>query len=282
VLGLLGLNGAGKTTTLQMLCGALAPSDGDIQLCGHDLREAPNAAKRELGYLPDQPPLYPALRVREYLRYCAALHRVPRREQAAKIDAAIAACDLGEVRDKLIGALSKGFRQRVGLAGALVHEPRVLVLDEPTNGLDPVQIHELRELTAHLGKERAVILSTHLMQEVRATCTRVLVLHRGRALCDSPLSDFASGGWLRARFAAQPNREQLLALDGLLEAQIDGESWRLRPASDDDNGIAALARQLANSDFGLLELHRDSDELESRFVALIRAAEQNAEQGAAA
>ena len=180
VLGLLGPNGAGKTSTLNMLCGTLAPTQGQIRINGCDLLEQPRMAKRALGYLPEQPPVHPDMRVREYLHFAAGLHglRGDRRRQA--VDGALERCHLGEVQRRLIGQLSKGYRQRVGIAQAILHDPPVIVLDEPTVGLDPIQIREIRALIAELGGSHAVILSTHILPEVQAVCTSVQIMHRGR------------------------------------------------------------------------------------------------------
>ena len=276
VLGLLGANGAGKTTALQMICGALAPSGGEIAICGQDLRNAPLAAKRQLGYLPDQPPLYPELTVDEYLRHCARLHRVARGDSAAAVAAALEDCNLGAVRRRLIGNLSKGYRQRVGLAGALVHRPRLLVFDEPTTGLDPLQIGELRALIADIcggDSGRAAILSSHLMQEVAATCTRVLVLHRGRSLCDAPLADFAASGWLRARLPGAVDAAQLAALPAIREVRRDAGGWRLLPAAPGDDGAAAVAREIVTAGIPLAALGAEENTLEARFTELVRGAE---------
>jgi ABC-2 type transport system ATP-binding protein len=184
VLGLLGLNGAGKSTTLQLLCGVLAADTGSVTVDGHDLHEEPMAARAQIGYLPDQPPLYPDMRVNSYLVLCARIRRVPRRIVTARVDAAIERCQLRNVRTQRIAELSKGYRQRVGLAQALVHEPAVILLDEPSNGLDPQQMQEMRELIRTLGKQQSVIFSTHLLAEAQAVCTRIAVMHEGRLVAD--------------------------------------------------------------------------------------------------
>ncbi len=179
VLGLLGVNGAGKTTTLRMLVGVLTPSSGTLRFAGQDLQEHPELARRGIGYLPDQAPLHAELTPVEFLRFCARLRGVPRGEVAAAVARTIERCGLGEVRRRLIGALSRGWRQRVGIAQAIVHEPRLVVLDEPAAGLDPVQALRLRELVRALGRESAVVLSTHVLSDVAACCDRVAILHEG-------------------------------------------------------------------------------------------------------
>ena len=177
VLGLLGPNGAGKSTTMNMLTGNLAPDAGSVRIAGHDLLEDPRAAKTALGYLPEQPPLYLELTVDEYLDYAARLRRVEGRDARERTKAR---CGLGDVGRRLIGNLSKGYRQRVGIAQALVHDPAVVILDEPTVGLDPNQIREIRALIVDLGRDHGVILSTHILPEVLATCTTVTIMDRGR------------------------------------------------------------------------------------------------------
>ncbi|MEN6586835.1 MAG: ABC transporter ATP-binding protein [Sulfuricella sp.] len=189
VLGLLGPNGAGKSTTMQILSGNLAPSSGSVEICGVDLSERPEAAKANLGYLPEIPPLYRELTVREFLRLAARLHRVPKAELDAAVSRALQCCGLDGVAERLIGGLSKGYRQRVGIAQAIVHNPSVIILDEPTAGLDPLQIREIRELIATLGRTHSVILSTHILAEAEALCDRVLILHQGRVVFSGDMAE---------------------------------------------------------------------------------------------
>jgi ABC-2 type transport system ATP-binding protein len=200
VVGFLGPNGAGKTTTMRMLTGFLPPTDGSATIAGHDIFVEPLAARRAVGYLPETPPLYPEMSVEGYLAYVAKIKDVPRAQRRAAVDRALGRCGLADVRRRVIGALSKGYRQRVGLAQAIVHDPSVLILDEPTVGLDPIQIREIRSLIAELAREkqgdkaRTVILSTHILPEVEAICRRVLILNRGRKVIDQPLAELQAGG----------------------------------------------------------------------------------------
>ena len=180
VIGFLGPNGAGKSTTLKVLTGYHTATSGTVVVDGHDVFREPEAVKRVIGYLPENVPLYPEMRVEEYLRYRAGLKRVPRSKRRAAVDGAMERCRIGDVRRRIIGQLSKGYRQRVGVADALVADPKLLVLDEPTIGLDPNQIRQVRELIVELGKERTVILSSHILPEVEAACTRVLIIDKGR------------------------------------------------------------------------------------------------------
>ena len=216
VVGLLGPNGAGKTTTMRMLTGFIPPSAGAVEIAGHDMQGDPMDARRAIGYLPEIPPLYPEMRVDDFVRYVASIKDVPRAERADKVDHALGACGLAEVRRRVIGTLSRGFRQRVGLAQAIVHEPPVLVLDEPTSGLDPVQIVEIRNLIRDLAQQagRTVILSTHILPEVEAVCQRVLLITLGEIRVDGALSEIKGTGSLEDVFlreaaprAAKPGGE---------------------------------------------------------------------------
>jgi ABC-2 type transport system ATP-binding protein len=179
VLGFLGPNGAGKTTTMQMLTGNLAPTEGEISICGVDLLARPTLAKARIGYLPENPPLYRDLTVDEYLQLAVKLHRVPKAQRRSAVARAKERCGLADVGRKLIGTLSKGYQQRVGIAQAIAHEPDVVILDEPTAGLDPNQIRDIRTLIRELGGAHSVILSTHILPEVEAICDRVQIMHHG-------------------------------------------------------------------------------------------------------
>ncbi len=180
VLGFLGPNGAGKTTTMQMLTGNLAPSGGTITINGFDLLRQPLAAKRHIGYLPDTPPLYRELSVDEFLTYCAQIHKIPRPQIASALKTAKQRCGLETVADRMIQNLSKGYQQRVGIAQAILHNPPVIILDEPTVGLDPLQIREIRHLIRELGQDHGIILSTHILSEVQESCSQVQIIHQGR------------------------------------------------------------------------------------------------------
>ncbi len=180
ILGFLGPNGAGKTTTMRIVTGFLPPTHGTVVVGGHDVVSAPLEVKRQIGYLPEHVPLHHEMRVNEYLSFRAALKGVPRAKVARAVERALEECIIGDVRGRVIGQLSKGYRQRVGLADALVSDPPILILDEPTIGLDPTQIREIRKLIKELGRERTVILSSHILPEVEAVCDRVVIISRGR------------------------------------------------------------------------------------------------------
>lgn len=185
VVGFLGHNGAGKTTSMRMICGVLPPSEGSIQVGGHDLQVHPDRAARIVGYLPEGSPLYPEMRVMEYLRFRARLYALP--DPVGSIARAVDRCGLAEAIGRPIGHLSRGYRQRVGLAAAILHDPAVLVLDEPTSGLDPLQVIEVRQLIEELSADRTILLSTHVLQEVEAICDRVLLIARGQLVAEGDL-----------------------------------------------------------------------------------------------
>jgi ABC-2 type transport system ATP-binding protein len=200
IIGFLGVNGAGKTTTLQMLCGNLAPNSGEIFINGFNMQTEPKAAKLSLGYVPDTPPLYKDLSVQEFLRYCAQLHGVPKADITAAVTLAETRCGLTEVRGRLIGNLSKGYQQRIGIAQAIVHNPDVIILDEPTVGLDPLQIREIRSLIRELGQNHGVIFSTHILSEVQELCTDVLMIREGSCVLNARIADLPAEKSLEALF----------------------------------------------------------------------------------
>ncbi|MBI2874644.1 MAG: ATP-binding cassette domain-containing protein [Firmicutes bacterium] len=187
ILGLLGPNGAGKTTTMRIITGFLPPTQGTVEVAGHDILEDSLEARRAIGYLPENPPIYPEMSVRGYVEFVADIREVPRARRQARVDNVLERLDLGPVQNRLVGNLSRGYRQRVGLAQALVHDPAVLILDEPTVGLDPKQIIEIRSLIRDLGRDRTVVLSSHILPEVSQVCHTVAIINRGRVVAiDSP------------------------------------------------------------------------------------------------
>jgi len=268
ILGLLGPNGAGKSTSLRMLTGNLTPSAGRVRIQGADLHDQPLQAKAALGYLPEPPPLYPELRVDEYLSYCARLHRIPTTGLAAALDRAKRACGLAAVGRRLIRNLSRGYRQRVGIAQAIIHRPTVIVLDEPTVGLDPKQIHDIRTVIRDLGREQGVILSTHLLSEVQSVCTRVQILHQGRQVYAADLSEPQAVGPPRLVLGLEhpPDVQALAALPGVEQVDpLDGGRFRLHlaPGPDLRSSVARSAVQ-----WGLLELQPEALSLEQVFLEL--------------
>ena len=223
VVGFLGPNGAGKTTTMRMLTGFLPPTDGTVAVAGHDIFEHALEARRAIGYLPETPPLYPEMNVVDYLGYVATIKDVPRRMRLAAVDRAVERCGLTEQRRHVIGRLSKGFRQRVGLAQAIVHEPPVLVFDEPTVGLDPIQIGEIRGLISELAggegdAQHTIVLSSHVLAEVEAICLRVVMINEGRKVVDAPIAELTGEGRsLEALFARETARDAAGPTDATAE-----------------------------------------------------------------
>jgi ABC-2 type transport system ATP-binding protein len=276
VLGLLGPNGAGKTTTMQMLTGNLAPSTGSVSICGVDLLDRPASAKARIGYLPEVPPLYKELTVDEYLRFAARIHRISRKLAPAAVLRAKQRCGVDVPGDKLIGALSKGYQQRVGIAQAIVHEPDVVILDEPTVGLDPIQIREIRALIRELRSAHSVILSTHILPEVEAVCDRVNILHRGSIVFSDSieaLRKFRGGQALRVGLRNAPPIEAIRALSGVAEAQTVEGYFRVLPSEGADP-IDGLVRTAVERNWGLHYLAPEAASLEDVFVQLTTAEQE--------
>ena len=268
ILGLLGPNGAGKSTTMKMLTGNLAPSEGEVLIKGRSLRDAAVAAKQQLGYLPEQPPVYPELTVDEYLRYCARLHGVSSKNVRDAVDSAKRACGLPDVGRRVIGNLSKGYQQRVGLAQAIVHRPPVVVLDEPTVGLDPIQIREIRTLIRELGRNHSVILSSHILPEIQAVCGRVMIINRGHLVYDAAVDAHLGKSSLILAFARPPAVADLAEVPGVAAVEkLDELRFRLGVVVDADprDHLTSLAVQRG---WGLRELRMESKTLEEIFVEL--------------
>jgi len=269
VLGLLGPNGAGKTTTMNLVSGVLAPTEGSVRIAGTDLVAQPLDAKRRLGYLPEQPPLHRELTVDEYLGFCARLRRLGRAPRTAAVTEAKVRCGLQDCGRRLLGNLSKGFRQRVGIAQAILHRPAVVILDEPTAGLDPIQIREIRALVRELGAEHGIILSTHILPEVQATCDRVQIIHEGRLVLDERMEHLAGAGaetFTRAAFRRPPAAESLRQLPGVASVEaLDGHLFRLYHDPQDALPERLVAASV-DGDWGLYELVTERRSLEEIFV----------------
>ena len=270
VLGFLGPNGAGKSSTMQMITGNLAPNAGQICIAGIDLLDQPKRAKQAIGYLPEQPPVYRELTVDEYLLYCARLNRIPRGKTGAAIATAKDRCGLTDVGRRLIGNLSKGYQQRVGIAQAIIHTPAVVILDEPTVGLDPIQIRQIRALIRELGKDHGIILSTHILPEIQATCNRVQIIHRGKLVfADSTtgLEQRMNATSLIAAFANTPDLSSLQQIAGVdsVEPLADG---RIRIHYGDTDPAAALIEQSVTRQWRLHELTPERRTLEQIFIEL--------------
>lgn len=285
VLGFLGPNGAGKTTTMRMITGFLTATSGRVRVAGLEVERNPLAVRARIGYLPENVALYPEMRVDEYLRYRAAVEGVPRTEVGERVEAVSERCMVGDVRRQLAGTLSKGYRQRVGLAGALIHRPPVLILDEPTVGLDPRQIVKIRELITELGRDHTVILSTHILPEVEQVCRRVLIIDDGKIVADGTPDQLRSGLTGTAELKVQLEAPEAEARAGL-EALPAASNVR-----SDGNGrfhvtvesSADLRREVFNlavrKGWVLLELAQTMPSLEDIFLRLTTrdAAEQEAQ-----
>lgn len=272
ILGLLGPNGAGKTTTLRMLAGCLAPTSGSVAVKGADMASAPAKAKAALGYLPERPPLYPEQTVNEYLGFCARLHRVPRRQRKQALASAMHDCGLADMGRRQIGNLSKGYQQRVGIAQAILHRPDVVILDEPTVGLDPNQIREIRALIRRLGEAHSVILSSHILPEIQATCARVAIIYAGKLVYDQDMRAIESAPEaLRVGLKRAPGAETLATLDGVREAVDEGGGyWRLECDIEDceTDLRERVAAEAAAKGWGLFELTPSRKTLEDIFIEL--------------
>jgi len=289
VVGFLGPNGAGKSTTLRILAGFLGASAGTVTIAGHDVRVDSLEARRCVGYMPESVPLYPEMRVAEYLRFRAELKGVPRARRSAHVDDALRRAGVVDVANKTIGHLSKGYRQRVGLADALVAKPPIVVLDEPTAGLDPNQIRETRALVRELGREHTVLLSTHILSEVEACATRVLLMHKGKLLAEGATEriramrrptavDVTIHGDLSAAAAVLRGVDGVARVDPVASA-ADDRRERLRVtfgvagAASEDADVEALATErcvaaLVANGVGVREVRAADGSLEDVFAAL--------------
>jgi len=278
VLGFLGPNGAGKTTTMRVITGYLPPTEGTVRVAGFDVAEQPIEAKKRTGYLPETPPVYPDMTVTEYLAFVGRIKGVPRHELRARIDEVSQKCAVADVQHRQTGKLSKGYRQRVGLAQALIHNPDVLVLDEPTAGLDPKQIIETRELIKGLAGQHTVVLSTHILPEVSKTCARVVVINAGKVVAvgkPHELTQRLQGFETVLVTAEGPSneiKERFERVDGVnLVEQKDATDGRVTfevHAAKDRDVRAELARAVVESQCKLLELRTSGLSLEDIFLKL--------------
>ncbi|MCB1152061.1 MAG: ABC transporter ATP-binding protein [Deltaproteobacteria bacterium] len=275
VLGFLGPNGAGKTTTMRIITGFMPATGGTVLVDGLDVLNDNMKVREKIGYLPENPPIYLEFTVRENLDFVAKLKKIPRSERAGRIEYAMERCGLTHVADRICEHLSKGYRQRVGLACAIVHEPEVLVLDEPTIGLDPVQIQEIRALIKDLGKQHTVILSTHILPEVVMTCDRVVIIHRGTVAADGTVDELSRqvGGKQRISVRLEEPNDQVIPrlkkLDGV-EDVVPGPYPGRYQITVSEGAAAAneISLEILNAGWGLLEMTDDAPSLEEVFVQL--------------
>ncbi|MCI7140028.1 ABC transporter ATP-binding protein [Alistipes sp.] len=237
ILGLLGSNGAGKSTTMNIICGVLNQTQGDVLINGIDLRKNPVEAKKHIGFLPQKPPLYPDLTVDEYLVYCATLRRMESAKIRPAVDAAKERCGIAHFSKRLIKNLSGGYQQRVGIAQAIVHNPPFVVLDEPTNGLDPNQILEIRSLIKEIAADHAVLLSTHILSEVQATCQEIRMIEHGKMVFSGTMEEFDNyvvPNSLNVSFANPPEEAELARIERVLHVERTGPgAYRIRFSGDD-------------------------------------------------
>jgi ABC-2 type transport system ATP-binding protein len=277
IVGLLGHNGAGKTTIMRMLTGFLEPTAGHIEMHGLDIRTHREAVQRHIGYLPENCPVYPEMTVIDYLDYAASLHGIPKTERQAQIHQAITRTELEPKAMDVINTLSRGYRQRVGVAQAILHRPAILILDEPTNGLDPTQIHHMRSLIKTLAKTATIILSTHILQEVQAVCDRVLIIQSGQKVLDARLDQLRTSRRLQLVTNAEPERAEVLLnnlthVTSVETSAADGKRHAYALTVDghhDPTDIApSVAQTIIEQGFKLYALTPESRDLETIFDEL--------------
>lgn len=273
IVGFLGPNGAGKSTTMKILTGYLGQDSGEARVCGLSVTEQPLETKKKIGYLPEANPLYPDMYVREYLDFIADVHHVT--DKKTRIEAVINLVGLAPESKKKLSQLSKGYKQRVGLAAALLHDPEVLILDEPTSGLDPNQIIEIREVIRNLGKDKTVLFSSHILQEVEALCDRVVIINKGRLVADSTLSALRqedSGGKTTIRVSFRELLEpakinQLKQVDRV--SRLNDHEWELQTSAPDEVKKQLLELALQNN-WNILTLQSENQSLEAIFRSLTK------------
>lgn len=271
IYGLLGSNGAGKSTTMNIMCGALKQTEGDVFIKGHSISKEPIEAKKRIGFLPQVPPLQKDLTVSEFLSYSASLRHVPDNEIKGALDRVLEQCRIGHFRHRLIRNLSGGYQQRVGIAQAIIHEPEVVILDEPTNGLDPNQILDVRRLIKEIAEEHTVILSTHILSEVQAICDHIYMIEQGRLVFSGTVHEFDNyiiPDSILATLMALPETEELERLTGVLEAEDLG-SGRYRIKFDDYREVTRqLVEKSAENNWLLTEMTLEKSSMNAVFAEL--------------
>lgn len=272
VVGFLGPNGAGKSTTMKIITGFMAPTSGEAKIDGFDVFEYPVEVKKRIGYLPETPPVYTDMFVRDYLEYVAQLKKVEASRIKSLVDAAIEKTHLQSVAGRLIGVLSKGFRQRVGIAQALVSHPEVLILDEPTVGLDPKQVSEIRDLIKKLRGEHTIILSTHILSEVQAVCDRAIIINKGRIVAEDSIANLGrlekGSAALKIRLRHEVDLNALLStIEGFMSVNGQGLDWEVK-FNGDDRVHDEILYKLVQSKTGLVEFLPKKMDLEDVFLKL--------------
>ena len=272
IVGFLGPNGAGKSTTMKISTCYIPPTSGTVKVCGYDAVDSPIEVRKNIGYLPEHNPLYLDMYVHEYLLFIAALHQL--KNKSARVKEMVEMCGLTVEQNKKIGALSKGYRQRVGLAQALIHDPQVLILDEPTTGLDPNQILEIRNLIRNAGKEKTVIFSTHIMQEVQALCERVIIINKGKIVANGSVDELknltASSRIIIAEFDKDIDITIISAIDGITEVKNTGTGKYEIRSRDDRDVRGDIFKAASEKNLNLLGLKVEESSLESIFQQLTK------------
>ncbi|MDY5489519.1 MAG: ABC transporter ATP-binding protein [Butyricimonas virosa] len=272
VYGLLGSNGAGKSTTMNIICGVLKQTEGNVFIKGIDMRDNPVEAKRHIGFLPQKPPLHTDLTVEEYLTYCARLRQIARAEEGKVVDEVLARCGISHFRKRLIHNLSGGYQQRVGIAQAIIHRPDFVVLDEPTNGLDPNQILEIRHLIKAIAEECTVVLSTHILSEVQATCNYIRMIGQGTLVFSGTVDEFDNyilPNTVFATLVAAPPIEELKQLPGVVGVdELGGSNYRLRFSDSPQEMIERVVQTSVAKDWRLTEVRLEKSSLDDIFAEL--------------
>lgn len=272
VYGLLGSNGAGKSTTMNIICGVLKQTEGNVFIKGIDMRDNPVEAKRHIGFLPQKPPLHTDLTVEEYLTYCARLRQIARAEEGKVVDEVLARCGISHFRKRLIHNLSGGYQQRVGIAQAIIHRPDFVILDEPTNGLDPNQILEIRHLIKAIAEECTVVLSTHILSEVQATCNYIRMIGQGTLVFSGTVDEFDNyilPNTVFATLVAAPPIEELKQLPGVVDVdELGGSNYRLRFSDSPQEMIERVVQTSVAKDWRLTEVRLEKSSLDDIFAEL--------------
>ena len=275
VLGFLGPNGAGKTTTMRIITGYMPPTKGNVYIADIDVFEDPQAAKSYIGYLPENPPLYEDMVVREYLDFVADIKQIPKKEKNNRIHYVMEKCGITDVSKRIIGHLSKGYRQRIGIAQALINDPEVLVLDEPTSGLDPMQIIEIRELIHGLSGERTVILSTHILPEVTMICSKVVIINKGKIALEESLErltnkmDGVENILLKTRYCGEEIQDQIISLPNVSDIRLGLASELIIEQKKGADIREELSELVMRNGWGLLEMRPVTHDLEEVFLRAI-------------
>jgi ABC-2 type transport system ATP-binding protein len=274
IWGLLGPNAAGKTTTMRILTGYLPATDGKVSVAGYDVFEQPNHVKRIMGYLPENVPLYPEMTVQSFLAFVAEIKQIPSSDRKEALERAIETSSLGKVRGRLIKNISRGFKQRVGIAQALIHDPQVLILDEPTIGLDPAQIIEIRQLIKSLKGKRTIILSTHILAEVTQTCDGVVIINEGKLMASGSLEDIAAslqdkdGVFIRLREGGKDKVEHFRNIPGVDRITLEDDGYNIEWARGKDKRDD-ITRYIVERDWGLVEMRPLAMNIEDLYLKVV-------------